>query len=63
MAVRSFALALAEALRRLNASPRSFDHLVRGSGSWGTVESAIEYLTELQADFQAHPKATVVVSR
>lgn len=52
-----------EGLRRLKASPRSFDHLVRGGGSWGDVHSAIEFLELLERDFRAHPKATVVVSR
>lgn len=55
--------AITEGLRRLKAAPRAFDHLVRGGGSWGTVESAIEYLTRLERDFTAHPKATVYVSR
>jgi len=26
------------------ADPRSFDQFVRGGGSWGTVESAIDFL-------------------
>lgn len=52
-----------EGLRRLRVAPRSFDHLVRGGGEWGTVESAIEYLTQLERDFRAHPSATVAVSR
>jgi hypothetical protein len=51
------------ALKQLSAGPRAFDHLVRGDGTWGTVESAIEYLAGLERDFRAHPKATVVVSR
>lgn len=55
--------AVTNGLRRLKASPRSFDHLVRGGGSWGTVESAIKYLSQLESDFLAHPLATVVVSR
>jgi hypothetical protein len=55
--------ALVEGLRQLDAAPRAFDHLVRGGGEWGTVESAIEYLTQLEKDFRAHPKATVRVSR
>lgn len=50
------------ALKQLKATPRAFDHLVRGDGSWGRVESAIEYLTRLERDFTAHPKATVYVS-
>lgn len=54
--------ALVEALRLLNASPRSYDHLVRGGGAWGTVESAIEYLTVLERDFRRAPNATVRVS-
>lgn len=36
---------VAEAARdRLAADPRAYDRLVRGGGSWGTVESAIEFL-------------------
>ena len=33
-----------EARDRLVADPRSFDQFVRGGGSWGTVESAIDFL-------------------
>lgn len=54
--------AVSAARRNLMRSPRSFDHLVRGNGSWGTVESAIDYLTRLERDFLAHPNATVAVS-
>jgi hypothetical protein len=50
------------ALIKLKAAPRAFDHLVRGDGNWGTVESAIDFLERLDRDFRAHPKATVVVS-
>ena len=52
-----------EGWRRLHLTPRAYDHLVRGDGSWGTVESAMEYLERLAQDFRAHPWATVVVSR
>ncbi len=55
--------AVSAARLNLMRSPRSFDHLVRGGGSWGKVESAIEYLARLEQDFLAHPKATVAVSR
>jgi hypothetical protein len=54
---------LGEALRRLKAAPRAYDHLVRGGGEWGTVESAIEYLTDLERQFRLHPNTTVRVSR
>jgi hypothetical protein len=52
-----------EGLRRLRITPRAYDHLVRGGGEWGTVESAIEFLYELEQDFRANPLATVSVSR
>lgn len=48
---------------KLLRSPHSFDHLIRGDGSWGCVESAIDYLTTLERLFLAHPEATVEVSR
>lgn len=51
------------ALEHLTGNPRSFDQYVRGDGSGGTVESAIEYLERLLTDFRAHPLATVRVSR
>jgi hypothetical protein len=54
---------LVRGLDGLRRNPRSFDNLVRGDGSWGTVESAIEFLEGLLADFRAHPKCTVRVSR
>lgn len=37
------------ALDRLKADPRAFDQYVRGGGSWGTVESAIDYLERVVA--------------
>ena len=54
--------AVSAALLLLKASPRSYDHLVRGGGDWGTVESAIEFLTELERWFRTAPNATVRVS-
>lgn len=39
----------AAALAQLKADPRAYDEHVRGGGSWGTVESAIEYLGRVVA--------------
>ncbi len=50
------------ARERIAADPRAFDHLVRGGGSWGTVESAIEYLDRVIAMCDAGP-GIVRVSR
>lgn len=54
---------LVRGLENLHRDPDSFSSLVRGDGSWGCVQDAIEYLEKLLTVFRAHPKCTVRVSR
>ena len=40
-----------------------YEALVRGGGSWGTIESAVEFLTRIRDAICRDPYATLAVSR
>lgn len=53
--------AINDALPNIMRSPESFEPLVRGGGEWGTVDSAIHFLTMLKLHGEKHQYTTVSV--
>lgn len=55
--------ALWSAAQLIRKSPDRFDELVRGDGSWGTWETAAEFLERFARACDKYPKALVEISR
>lgn len=53
---------LRDAIAKMQADPDTFRAMNPENG-WGSYEGCLAFLRELADDFEAHPRATVVVGR
>jgi hypothetical protein len=51
---------LRDAIRNMKADPEKY-RLMNPSNGWGSYETCLEFLTALERDWAAHPKATIAV--